>query len=658
MTTRSGLIFFAVSVGAGLFNYLFQVVAGRNLSAQNFANLNAWLANLSILFALGGLAQFVANFRPAALSQLRLSIVVFNFAAFLAIWYWIHTPGDLTWDRGFILVILSTMFGWLSGQAQIRLAFFVLSVAGLIVAVTKFGLAVALVGSGTDLQKYVFSLAAALFCGVWFLSFYLWTAADIDSPRTSPSWMAPILLSLATAIFPQFDLILMSHTQTAEDFSDFARASLFFRAVYFLIFIGAQWLLPRQIQGQVRSLSSSLPRIAGLTLAASAVLTFLAPYVSTAILNWERSPASLLIFLSSVQVSAMALLLLQVQELCARGQTRPALFVFATLAVESLVQAVFQFKMETYLLLAIGMHSLLLSGFWSLMRENSGPRWGFFERIRFIFVYFAAKVSVPFHVHSPRWTFFWFELRYSLINLVNSIRANTFSQAIYSGPDRLVTANGVFKIRPGSQDAAIASPAFEKADIERLFQIMDDELASGVSVDFIDVGANIGTFCVQVANRYRSQNVRAYAFEPVPQNIAILTENLTLNSLPDSRVRIFPFALSDTAGTTEIYFSQIQPGNSSLESSSSNEANRINADLRRGDELLKDLAPHLVIKLDIEGHEQQALNGLSRILSESKRCWLCIEDIFDRDDLYSYLEKRGFRFVAKLTPYNSWWRLG
>lgn len=658
MKVRNGLLFLAISVGAGLFNYLYQVVAGRILSAGDFAALNGWLANLSVVLTLAGFAQYAANFRPMRQSSLRLSIVVFNVGAVAAIYAWSLSTRSLGWDRSLFLVSLSICFGWLAGQAQIRLALIVLASSSLVVAFAKFALALNPVESTAALDRFAFSLAAATSLGLLFLGGFLWNARDVASSNRKPSWTAPALLSIATSIFPQFDLLLMSHSQNAADFSDFARASLFFRAVYFLVFIGAQWLLPRQIQGHAKGLSNIIPRVGLLTVILTGALTIVSPQISQLILKWEVGPEKTLVFMSSLQVSAMAILLLQVQELCAKRQIGTVLFIFSALAAEAVVQLTLKLPMLSYLTMVLAIQISLIYVLWHFSRSSLRPRWGRLERMRFILLYFLAKMAVPFQVLSPRWTFFWFEIRYSLINLINTLRANTLGQAIYLGPDRLATAYGIFKLRPGSQDAAIASPAFEAADLKYLLRVIDEESRDGTSIDFIDIGANVGTFSVRIANTFRTRNVRVFAVEPIPYNLEILKENLLLNSLSESRVKVLPFALSNRAGQGKMYFSKTQPGNSSLISTDHNSGNEFEARLCRGDDVLGNLAATVVIKIDIEGHEIEALDGMNKTLTSVKRGWLCIEDIFKCEELYAYLSTLGFKCEAKLTPYNSWWRIG
>src|SRR5690606_18092896 len=62
---------------------------------------------------------------------------------------------------------------------------------------------------------------------------------------------------------------------------------------------------------------------------------------------------------------------------------------------------------------------------------------------------------------------------------------------------------------------------------------------------FIDVGANSGAYTILACG---AVGCDAYAFEPVPETFARLTENVRLNAI-DGRVRCTGRAVGSTAGT-------------------------------------------------------------------------------------------------------------
>ncbi len=62
----TGGIYMAANIAAGLLNYLFQVVASRQLSAADFSQMSSWVAHVSVFFILAGVLQYSSNFLPAS----------------------------------------------------------------------------------------------------------------------------------------------------------------------------------------------------------------------------------------------------------------------------------------------------------------------------------------------------------------------------------------------------------------------------------------------------------------------------------------------------------------------------------------------------------------------------------------------------------------
>jgi hypothetical protein len=357
----SGAAFVAANLVAGLCHYFFQVIASKELSAADFSELNAWFANIAIFFMIGGLLQYTANFLPASKTRLRQAIVVINiFYGCLAVAWFMSSPG-LTLPRALMVLSGSTVFGWLLGQVQSRLLFFVMAGANLLFGVSKL-LFVLLLPWG--IERYTFALFACYLPGVLLISVGAWRA----DPRAEPKrgslldwqlWAAPVILSVAGAVIPQLDLVLMDRIQSPPDFQAFARASLYYRGIYFFMFIFAQWLLPQQIRESQMPVSPWYLALAGL--GGSAGLALVSPAVTTYILKWSEAPAPLLIFASCLNMSLMTWMFLLIQEACARHRVRAAGAALLVLALEALVQLGLKLPPFGYLFLAIGFQLALIA---------------------------------------------------------------------------------------------------------------------------------------------------------------------------------------------------------------------------------------------------------------------------------------------------------
>ncbi len=367
------LVFFASGLGAGLLNYLYQVVAGRNLSASEFANLNGWFANLSIFLALGGFLQYVSNFWPAGRGLVRIHLVWINVFALVSAFYWLQDPETLSIGKAVVLFGLTSAFGWLSGQAQVRLAFRAFALSGAVVAASKLAIVLLPIGQPDELDRYSLALSFAYLPAFLILTWYLWSAPETARPKR-PSWVAPVALSIATVTFPQFDTLILSHSLPEEPFAVFVRATLFSKALYFIIFLLAQWLLPRQVQGRTSPIPAFAPFLVAGSVAVSVLLTAVSPFISRWILNWSEPPGADIVFFSSLQMSLMAVAFLVLQDLAARGRARSALGILAFLVCEGILQTYLKLNLAPYLYAAIGCQIALVGFFWWESRKGSAGR--------------------------------------------------------------------------------------------------------------------------------------------------------------------------------------------------------------------------------------------------------------------------------------------
>lgn len=74
----------------------------------------------------------------------------------------------------------------------------------------------------------------------------------------------------------------------------------------------------------------------------------------------------------------------------------------------------------------------------------------------------------------------------------------------------------------------------------------------------LDIGAHIGAFAASAARAARG--VTVFAFEPAPENFALLSSNVARNGL--SNVRLFPCAVSGVAGPRQLHLSDSPAGHS------------------------------------------------------------------------------------------------
>jgi len=131
-----------------------------------------------------------------------------------------------------------------------------------------------------------------------------------------------------------------------------------------------------------------------------------------------------------------------------------------------------------------------------------------------------------------------------------------------------------------------------------------------------DIGANIGIYAC-LAGR-KMDGGRVLAFEPHPETIARLKENVGLNDVP---VQVFPYALATENGMVELAVEQNVLGAGTHSLASSQKQRSVNVEQCVGDELVTtENLPHPnVVKIDVEGAEMDVIRGLRQTLS-SENC--------------------------------------
>lgn len=104
-----------------------------------------------------------------------------------------------------------------------------------------------------------------------------------------------------------------------------------------------------------------------------------------------------------------------------------------------------------------------------------------------------------------------------------------------------------FKVRRNSPSDKIVIDEIFKQNV---YHLRDDMFAEGDII--LDIGANIGTFTIDVLRRAKNNgvSVTVYAIEPEPHNLRLLERNVEQNShlLEDSKVVVVPKAIGGHEG--------------------------------------------------------------------------------------------------------------
>jgi FkbM family methyltransferase len=148
----------------------------------------------------------------------------------------------------------------------------------------------------------------------------------------------------------------------------------------------------------------------------------------------------------------------------------------------------------------------------------------------------------------------------------------------------------------------------------------------------LDLGANIGYFTLLAASLVGERG-RVYAFEPEPTNFRYLRKNIEMNNYRN--VFAYSKGVSNMSGKTRLFICPYDSGHHTINKPGGikkyrpdydGEIKEIEIDVVIADDFLKDKVEKVdVIKIDVEGAEVLAFNGMKKILKGNQNVKIFLE---------------------------------
>jgi FkbM family methyltransferase len=132
-----------------------------------------------------------------------------------------------------------------------------------------------------------------------------------------------------------------------------------------------------------------------------------------------------------------------------------------------------------------------------------------------------------------------------------------------------------------------------------------------------DVGANVGFFTL-IAARLVGRRGRVVAFEPGPDNLQVLRQNLAANAA--TQVTVSASAVSNTDGSGRLRLADYSGGHSLAPPQATEASGVIAVDTVTLDAFVRDhdIGAPDVVKIDVEGAEPAVLEGMATLLDEHR----------------------------------------
>jgi FkbM family methyltransferase len=170
--------------------------------------------------------------------------------------------------------------------------------------------------------------------------------------------------------------------------------------------------------------------------------------------------------------------------------------------------------------------------------------------------------------------------------------------------------SGMFHCRASTNDALIVSQTHEE-QLRPYF----DEFREGC---FVDVGAHVGKYAVQLGRQLKDSGGRVVAVEAHPQNSAALEANVKLNGL--SNVIVLNIACWHENGEVRLYRDSSSTASTAHSLVEEFQGSHVSVEARKLDDVLRELDVDVVdlMKLDVEGAEAECLRGAEELLRSNK----------------------------------------
>ena len=176
----------------------------------------------------------------------------------------------------------------------------------------------------------------------------------------------------------------------------------------------------------------------------------------------------------------------------------------------------------------------------------------------------------------------------------------------------------------------------KEIDIDGVYEKEEISIISNIvnrNSTIIDIGANIGNHSLA----FSKFSKKIYSFEAHPKTFQVLKFNCS----NIKKIKLYNIGISDKSGV--LYFKNTKTDN--IGGRKLNKFGDIRSKINKLDNIISPKKKIDLIKLDVEGHEFQALIGMKKIIKNNK-CFLFIEfcenNVLKRKKIINLLKNHGY----------------
>jgi len=189
--------------------------------------------------------------------------------------------------------------------------------------------------------------------------------------------------------------------------------------------------------------------------------------------------------------------------------------------------------------------------------------------------------------------------------------------------------------------------AYETKQIEYLKKLITKEKHE----IFIDIGSHMGFYSINLSKLVKN----IYSFEPILENYNQLKKNIEINNYKN--IKTYNLALSNIKKEVEMWVpNKNKTGGFSIYNETDEELNIYKSNSIHKEKALSDILDaililnnkKIVIKIDVERHEKNVIEGAVNILKENEV--LLQVEIFEsrKEEVFKLLQILGYRLINKI----------
>jgi FkbM family methyltransferase len=181
---------------------------------------------------------------------------------------------------------------------------------------------------------------------------------------------------------------------------------------------------------------------------------------------------------------------------------------------------------------------------------------------------------------------------------------------------------------------------YEQEDLDAIFEFLESKFGFRPSGLAVDMGANIGNHSLYLSNLFD----KVMSFEPHPDSFALLK----INTRATKGITCLNFGVTDIEKTQTLYDLSGNMGASSLTPLQDSRSS-VKIQLRTFDSFAQEIERVSLMKIDVEGHELEALIGSENCINRDSPIVLlertAFEASYDKsNESLKWLQSRGYVF--------------